>query len=172
MKKIFCIAVFFVLSANAFAQNEETERRFLSQNAKTLRFFDVEQKKYITVRAAFVGWSEGLVTIADSGTSGAQLRYYQRQQPSTEYSAVAGIPQKWTQWVQLSVFPHPYATSFLLKTALYDKNIADWNREPLSGVAKSRILYIYDAPSYKPSPFWFDEDGDYHTFAKMYQILN
>jgi tetratricopeptide (TPR) repeat protein len=49
----------FVLSANAFAQREEAERRYLSQNAEMLRFFDTEQRKYITLRAAFVGWSEG-----------------------------------------------------------------------------------------------------------------
>jgi hypothetical protein len=172
MKKIFCITVFFVLSANVFAQIDETERRYLSQNAETLRFFDIAQKKYITLRAAFIGWSEQFVTIADSGTFDAQLRYYQRQQPGAEYSAAAGVPQGWTKWLQILIYPQPYATSFLLRTSYYDKYIADWKREPLSGLVKEELIYIFAAPSNKPSPFWFDEEGDYHIFAKMYQILN
>jgi hypothetical protein len=169
MKKMFCIAIFFVLCATALTQNSEALEKYLAKNTETIKFFAVNQRKYITLRAVFIGWTENYRSISHAGTIDAQLKTYERFQPSEELAAIVGEHQEWSEWELLTIFPaDPYATSAWLRIAFFDTLYDDWKKESITGLFLSNSICIFVAPKNKSLPFWFDEDSDLHSFSKTY----
>jgi hypothetical protein len=133
---------------------------------ETLRYFDTVRERYVTVNVAFSHWSERYRTVSGAGTQNARLVMYQ----------AFNLPgMQWSEWELEQSMPIPYENKGFL-SELFGRLYKDWQREPLRGneftIRDLAFIAILAVPDGKSNPFWFDSDGDLHSFYKVYRVYN
>jgi hypothetical protein len=131
---------------------------------ETLRYFDTVKERYVTVNVRFSNWSERYRTVSGTGTQNARLLMYQ----------AFNLPgMQWSEWELEQAMPIPYENKSFL-SELFGRLYKDWQREPLQGnevaIKDLTFIAILAVPDGQSSPFWFDSDGDLHSFHKVYRV--
>jgi hypothetical protein len=163
MRKFLCMALFLVLRIPVYSQDQ--------QGVETLRYFDWGKNRYITVRVMHLGWMESYQTISTPGTRNARSLQYTTMKFIEEIDPNA----QWSNWELSDTLPVPGKDSSIL-SEVYDEVLTQWRKEPNTGVEIVGIMPGMNAvkitvvPNGKSTPFWFDKDGDLHTFYVLYLI--
>jgi hypothetical protein len=155
MKKVLCIALFLVLCASVYTQN--------GLRYEAVRYFSFFDNRYITARAAHVGWMEMYQTLSQAGTSRARALTYMNMY----------VEGKWSGWELAENVPVPGGNSNNLRN-VYNYILEDWRKHPDIGADMAgdnfNLLRILSIPQGRNTPYWLDSDGDIHSYWKVYII--
>jgi hypothetical protein len=159
MKKSLYIVLLLIIDVSGYTQNQT--------GIEALRYFDTVKNRYITINVEFNSWFERYRTISSAGTQNAKLLSYQAWKPNSPYG-------QWSEWDLEQTMPIPYETKGFL-SQLFSELYKDWQSEPLQGteitIRDLTFIRILAIPNGQSSPFWFDSDGDLHSFHKLYRVL-
>jgi hypothetical protein len=158
MKKGLYVVLFLIMNMSGYAQNQP--------GRETLRYFDTVKERYVTVNVEFISWSEQYRTVSGAGTQNAKLLRYQATKLASS--------NQWSAWELYQTMPMPYGNKGLL-TELLTELHRSWQREPVQGneltIRDLTFIALLAIPDGKSSPFWFDSDGDLHSFHKLYHVF-